>query len=475
MIPIDWMAFGPAIAMVSGALLALCADLLTTKRSFVLSWVPMIAGAAGAVLLTHGLPVGFSGIISVATLVVVVGSAVLHDDKAMPPGEFQFLIGSAAAGGLVIVAATDVVTLLLGLELLTLPSIALAGLRLGDRRAIGAAWTFFLTSVVATAVTLMGIALVYGLTGSLQYGHLNVDGGGARRVALTVGLVLTLIGFLFKLGAVPFHTWVPDAYRGASPIVAGFLSSVSKAAALGALLLLLVDGFGIDLSGVWQPLIVLIAAVTMTIGNLGALRQQDGVGVLAWSSVAQVGFLLAPVAGLFVFGLKMSGTRVIDSLSFTPGVQYLAVYALASAVAFVALAVALKRLGSTSYQSLAGFGRTNPLVGIPLAFAVLTLAGFPPAVIGLVTKYVVFVPVVTSGSKLLAIVMAINVMLVLRYYLKFVAVLFATPEPAIEPPASSSAGTRAAVVVVILGAMALVAMSVWPSLVLNHVGAVLWP
>jgi NADH-quinone oxidoreductase subunit N len=473
---IDWVALGPAIAMVSGALLALGADLLTSKRAFVLSWIPMLAGAAAALVVDvrlHGLPVGFSAIICAATLVVVLASAVLHDDKAMPPGEFQFLIGSAAAGGLVIVAATDVVTLLIGLELLTLPSIALVGLRHGDRRAIGTAWTFFLTSVVATAITLMGIALVYGVTGSLIYGELSVS-GGAKHAALTVGLVLTLIGFLFKLGAVPFHTWVPDAYRGASPIVTAFLSSVSKAAALGALLLLLIDGFGFEVSGVWLPIILLVAAVTMTIGNLGALRQKDGVGVLAWSSVAQVGFLLAPVAGSLnaVYVLRQVGEPVsFPSPVLAPISQYLAVYVLANLVAFVALAVALKLRGSTSYTSLAGLGRTNPWLGVPLAFAVLTLAGFPPAVIGLVTKYVVFVPVIESGSMWLAIVMAINVMLGLAYYLRFVAVLFAASEPADEP-ASTSAGTRVAVAVVVLGALALVALSVWPTPLLDHVGTV---
>jgi NADH-quinone oxidoreductase subunit N len=478
-ISIDWVTLGPAIAMVSGALLALCADLLTSKRAFVLSWIPMLAGASAALVvdvLIHGFPVGFNAIIGAATLVVVLASAALHDDKAMPPGEFQFLIGSAAAGGLVIVAASDVVTLLIGLELLTLPSIALVGLRHGDRRAIGTAWTFFLTSVVATAITLMGIALVYGVTGSLQYGHLTVDGGGAKRVALTVGLVLTLIGFLFKLGAVPFHTWVPDAYRGASPIVTAFLSSVSKAAALGALLLLLLAGFGFDASGVWMPIVLLIAAVTMTIGNLGALRQHDGVGVLAWSSVAQVGFLLAPVvaSSTAVYTLRQVGepAALAASPALTPVVQYLAVYALANLVAFIALAVALKMRGSTSYASLAGLGRTNPWVGVPLAFAVLTLAGFPPAVIGLVTKYVVFVPVIRDGPLWLAIVMAINVMLGLAYYLRFVAVLFASPEPANESTPSHSSGTRVTVAVVVLGALMLVALSIWPAAVLDHVGTV---
>ena len=111
-----------------------------------------------------GLPFGFDGIILVGTVLIVLASAVLHAENAMPPGEFQFLLGSAAAGGLVIVGAEDLVTLIVGLELLTLPSIALVGLRQGDRRAIGSAWTFFLTSVVATAITLMGIAMVYGLS-----------------------------------------------------------------------------------------------------------------------------------------------------------------------------------------------------------------------------------------------------------------------------------------------------------------------
>src|SRR5690349_14678246 len=150
--------------MCGGALLALVVDLVTTRRSFALSWAAMLAGSVAALVLDvqgAGRPFGFDGIILIGTVLIVLASAVLHAENAMPPGEFQFLLGSASAGGLVIVGADDLVTLLVGLELLTLPSIALVGLRQGDRRAIGAAWTFFLTSVVATAITLMGIAMVY--------------------------------------------------------------------------------------------------------------------------------------------------------------------------------------------------------------------------------------------------------------------------------------------------------------------------
>jgi NADH-quinone oxidoreductase subunit N len=460
MIPISWEIFGPAIVLCGGALLALMADLLTTKRSFALSWLPMLAGSIAALVLdlrSAGYPVGFDGIILIGTVLVVAASAVLHAENAMPPGEFQFLVGASAAGGLVMVGASDLVTLVIGLELLTLPSIALVGLRQADRRAIGAAWTFFLTSVVATAITLMGIALLYGVTGSLRYGFMGSDIVGRAQLAVTVAILLTVTGFLFKLGTVPFHAWLPDAYRGASPVVTAFLASVSKAATLGALLVMLYLGLPAQHASIWQPVIALVAAVTMTIGNVGALRQRDGVAVLAWSSIAQAGFLLAPAVG------------PDPVLSINAAAQYLAVYALANIVAFLALAVVLKVRGSTSYDDLAGLARTDPSVGIPLAFAVLALAGFPPAVIGLVTKYVVFVPVVQDGPLWLAIVMAVNVMLGLAYYLKLVATLFASAESTAFRSLAGPAGVRLATVIVMLGGVALIAASVWPSAMLDYV------
>jgi NADH-quinone oxidoreductase subunit N len=420
----------------------------------------MLAGSIAALVLdvwSAGLPFGFDGIILIGTVMIVLGSAALHAENAMPPGEFQFLLGAAAAGGLVIVGAEDLITLIVGLELLTLPSIALVGLRQADRRAIGAAWTFFLTSVVATAITLMGIALLYGVMGSLRYGFMGTDIVGSARLAVTVAILLTLIGFLFKIGAVPFHAWVPDAYRGASPVVAGFLASVSKASTLGALLVLLYLGLPEQHAPIWRPVIAVVAAITMTLGNLGALRQRDGVAVLAWSSIAQAGFLLAPAVGPDAV------------LSINAAAQYLAVYALANIVAFLALAVVLKVRGSTSYDDLAGLARTDPWLGVPLAFAVLTLAGFPPAVIGLVTKYVVFVPVVQDGPLWLAIVMAVNVMIGLAYYLKLVATLFAPAEPTPFRSLAASAGVRLATLVVVVGGLALIAASVWPAGVLDYV------
>jgi NADH-quinone oxidoreductase subunit N len=472
-IPISWATSGPAVCVAAGAMLALVADLLLTRRTWWLSWLPMVAGVVLGFLellrsveldRIHANSVGFqfSAIILVATLLVLALSALLAEENAMPAGEFQFLIGSAAAGGLVMVMSEDFVTLLVGLELLALPSIALVGLRSGDRRAISTAWTFFLTSVVSTAIALMGFALLYGLTGSLEFASvrdLEVV-GAAHSVAhgpLAVAVVLTLVGLLFKLGAVPFHAWVPDAYRGASPVVTAFLATVSKSATIAGLAVILYDAFE-PYRSVWVPVIAVFAAVSMTIGNVGALRQSDGIGVLAWSSVAHAGFLLAPLGAM-------------HAMSATPLLQYLAIYVLANLVAFGAVAVVLKTRGSASYSDLTGLARTDPWVGVPLAFALLTLAGFPPAVIGLVAKYVVFAAVVSEGPLWLAVVMAINVMIGLAYYLRLVAVLFATPEERAPVSFTGPSGVKVATIVVLTLGVALIVLSAWPSFLLDHVVA----
>lgn len=461
-IPIDWTVAGPATIVMVGALVALLVDAFYSRRTWLGSGLPATAAlvAATAELVRGDLtsyPFAFSAIILVGTLLVVVASNVMNFENAMPPGEYHFLLMSAAAGALLMVTARDLVTLIVALELLSLPSIALVGLRQGDRKAIGASWTFFLASVVSTAITLMGVSLLYGITGSLDYVAIRdgLDSPDVPPSVVAVAVVLTVVGLLFKLGAVPFHLWIPDAYAGASVMVAGFLSTVSKAAALGAVLTLLTVALP-SAHDSWEPVIAIVAAVTMTIGNLGALRQDDAIGLLAWSSIAQAGFLLAPAVAI--------GTG--DGL--TAPVRYLAVYALANLVAFAVLAVVLRLRGSTSLDELRGMARTDPWMGIPLVIAALTLAGFPPAVIGLVTKYLVLQPVV-GDHVWLAIVMGINIMLGLAYYLRLVVTLFDRPdgEPYVSP--SPPFSVRLAKATVLLGTAALVAVSVYPDLLLTHV------
>ncbi|KAA1374804.1 NADH-quinone oxidoreductase subunit N [Aeromicrobium fastidiosum] len=461
-IPVDWTVAGPATIVLVGALVALMVDAFYSRRTWLGSGLPAsIATVAATAELVRGdasaYPFAFSLVVLIGTLFVVVASNVMNFENAMPPGEYHFLLMSAAAGALLMVSARDLVTLVVALELLSLPSIALVGLRQGDQRAIRSAWTFFLASVVSTAVTLMGVSLLYGVTGTLRYDELAdaLTVPDVPRSVVSVAVVLTVVGLLFKLGAVPFHLWIPDAYEGGSVMVAGFLSAVSKAAALGALLVLLAVSLPAA-SDSWQPVVAVVAAVTMTIGNIGALRQDDAIGLLAWSSIAQAGFLLAPaVAVSGPFGL-------------TPAVQYLAVYALANLVAFAALAVLLRLRGSTRLDDLRGLARTDPWMGVPLVFATLTLAGFPPAVIGLVTKYVVIRPVVEDGHVWLGVVMGVNVMLGLAYYLRMIVTLCGRQdgEPYVSP--SPPISVRFAKSTVLIGTAALIAVSAWPDLLLSH-------
>lgn len=461
-IPVDWTIAGPATIVAAGAVLALLVDAFFPRRTWLGSGLPsalalVVAGAELFRLHDEVSPGTFalSLVILAGTLFVVVASNVMNFENAMPPGEYHFLMLSAAAGALLMVSARDLVTLIVSLELLSLPSIALVGLRQGDRRAIRASWTFFLASVVATAVTLMGISLLYGAAGTLAYEELHA-GLRATEVphsVVTVSVLLTIIGLLFKLGAVPFHMWIPDAYLGAPILVAGFLSSVSKAASLGALLIVLEIALP-SAYDTWSVLVAVVAAASMTIGNLGALRQSNAVGMLAWSSVAQAGFLLAPAA-------------VSGNIGAQSSLQYLAAYVLANLVAFAALAVVLRLRGSTDYADLRGLARTDPPTGIPLALAALTLAGFPPAIIGLVTKYVVIQPVIAADMTWLAVVMAVNVMLGLAYYLRLVVALVGNPNGEAYVSPSPPFSVRIAKSVVIGGALGIVALSAWPELLMS--------
>jgi NADH-quinone oxidoreductase subunit N len=345
----------------------------------------------------------------------------------------------------------------------SLPSIALVALRRGDPRAARSAWTFFLASVTATAITLMGVSIVYGVTGSVFFDGVRdrVQAGAGPEAALHAGVVLTLAGLVFKIGAVPFHMWVPDTYAGAPVPVAAYLSVVSKAAGIAGLLLVTTRPFG-PLVDVWGPVLAVLAGVTMTVGNLAALRQTDAVGLLAWSSVAHAGFVVAPIVA-FLAG---------DPGSVDDGVQaairYLGIYALANLAAFAVVSQVRARTGRTDLAAFRGLARSDRLAGIALVGGLIALAGFPPAIIGLLAKYVALRPVIAYGEGVLAVVMAVNVMIGLAYYLRFAAVVVAPAEPTeVAPPAPAGTGypwVRAALAIPLA---ALVATSLWPDLLLR--------
>jgi NADH-quinone oxidoreductase subunit N len=330
----------------------------------------------------------------------------------------------SATGAMVIAASRDLVTLLVALEVVSLPAFALVGLRRGDRKAAEASVKFFLVSVVSTAVAMMGISFVYGATGSVFLNRIDValsTGVGPREVA-AVGVLLTVVGLAFKVAAVPFHMWVPDTYVGAPVAVAAYLSVVSKAAGFVGLVLLL--GYGLpDLAAVWSPVIAVLAALTMTVGNLLALWQRHAVRLLAWSSVAQAGYMLVP------FGVVAAASSEEISAVLSRSTGYLAVYAVVNLGAFAVAAVVGTRYPAQRLSDYRGLIREEPVAGWALAFALVALAGLPPGIIGLLAKVVVF-SAAAGPATWLAVVMAVNVAIGLVYYARWLMELFRPAEVA---------------------------------------------
>ena len=357
----------------------------------------------------------FQGLILAAALIVVLLSLGEITRSRLPAGEFHFLLLAAITGALTVAAARDLIMLVVALETLSLPVFALVALRRYDGVASEAALKLFLFSVVSTAVTLFGISLVYGVTGAM---HLDRIAAALARTpadlepVAAVGVVLVLAGFAFKIAAVPFHFWAPDVYQGAPLPVAAFLSVVSKAGGFAGLTIVLVVGFP-AYARTWGLVIGVLAAATMSLGNLVALRQRHAVRLLAWSSIAQAGYVLA--------ALTLGG----------PGVQAALVYAvffmILEFIAFAAV-VALRPPASDGGDMLAyrGAARRSPWLGAALVLAFAGLAGLPPGLAGLFAKVTVIDVLVDQGWGWLAGVVALNAVIGLAYYVRATTNLYAT-------------------------------------------------
>ncbi|TVL94446.1 NADH-quinone oxidoreductase subunit N [Streptomyces sp. SAJ15] len=473
---VDWLAIAPPTIAAVVALAVLVADLfLPEARKPLLGWVsigglvlaglsllPLLDGDRRTFCLTTS---GQTGVCSyaadhfaLAIQFLVIGGALLTallsvnavEDQRLPAGEFWFLLLSSAAGAALLPASRDLATLVVALEVASLPAFALVGLRRGDRLSSEAALKFFLSSVTATAVTLLGVSFLYAATGSL---HLSEIAEGLTRVdprletLAQAGVVLTLVGFAFKTAAVPFHFWVPDTYVGAPLPVAAYLSVVGKAVGFTGVILVTVLAFP-SYDEVWGPALAVLAAATMTAGNVAALRQRperahSAVRLLAWSSVGQAGYLLVPIAAAGYADTARDAREAIGST-----VAYALMYAAVNLGAFAVAALVARSHAANRVADYRGLYASRPLAALSLGFFLLCLAGLPPGVIGLFAKVTVFSTAVDAGLGWLAVIMAINVVIALYYYLQWTAILFRTPEERAEaaPGKPAEAGAPGPVV-----------------------------
>ncbi len=347
----------------------------------------------------------------------------------LPAGEYLFLLLCSLTGGVVLGYSRDLLTLLIALETLTLPLYVLVGLRRRVLASMSGAVVFFLVSVVATTVTLLGAALLYALTGALHLDRIALalaQRPEPRELPLTAAaVVLVLVGLAFKVTAAPFHAWAPGAYDGAPVPIAGYLSTASKLGGVIALLYVVVGALRpwLDVVG---PVLAVLAVLTMTVGNLVALRQVRMVRLLAWSSVAQAGYILAPLGGFALAagrGADAVTAAVVGTLTYT------IFYVLIELGAFGAVVALRGGADGGPIEWYRGSARTSPWIAGGFALALAGLAGLPPGLAGLFAKVAVVRALLQGSAGWLALAVAVNAVIGLAYYVRVGALLWRPAEP----------------------------------------------
>jgi NADH-quinone oxidoreductase subunit N len=320
-------------------------------------------------------------------------------------GEHYALLIFSAIGLMLMAASGGLLALYLGLELSTISLFALVGLRKRDSRSAEAALKFFILGAVASAVTLYGASIVYGVAGTTQFEPMAQwlrGQGTAFPSAFWLAMAFTVGGLAFKIAAAPFHLWAPDVYQGSPTLVTAFLSTASKAGAFAALLRLLLAG-AMPAHERWSALIVVLAAMSMVVGNLVALAQSDLKRLLAYSGVAQAGYVLVAVA-------------VGSDMGVSSALVYLFIYLFANIAAFLVAEAIEQATGSTEISALRGLHRRTPGLAFAMLVALLSLGGIPPFA-GFVGKVYLFAAGWQGGQKGLVILGAVTSVVALYYYL----------------------------------------------------------
>ena len=319
-----------------------------------------------------------------------------------------------AVGGMMLFpVATDLITLFVALEVFSLPLYLLAGLS-RRRRLLSqeAALKYFLLGAYASAFFLFGAAFLYGYAGTISLVGISAAAGSANEVFLLIGIIFVSIGLLFKISAVPFHSWTPDVYQGAPTPITAFMAACTKVAAFGALLRIFYVGFA-EAQSMWQPIVTVIAILTMVLGSVVAIAQRDVKRMLAYSSIAHAGFLLSGVVALSKDGLAAS-------------LFYLLAYGLTTLAAFGIIGLVRDSTGEvTDLNRWVGLGKKSPLVGSVFAFLLLSFAGIP-LTSGFVGKFAIFSAAYQSGNIAIVVSGVLASAIAAFFYIRVIIMIFFT-------------------------------------------------
>ena len=464
---IDYFGLAPELVLAGGLCLVLMLDLFIDERK---KW--MLTAISSFTLLAAMVPVlmlalaetevrtmfdgryvvdNFSlvmkAVFLLAGYVVVLLSSSHIEQGEYWRGEYWFLLLTSLLGMLMMASSRDLVSIFVALEFLSIPAYMLAAWRKRDPKSNEAGVKYFLLGVFASAVMLYGMSLMYGVANSTLLTEIGAKftATGEFSSVHALAVVFVVVGFAFKVSAVPFHTWAPDTYEGAPTPVTAFLSVASKAAGFVALVVLLYTAFPLA-QDIWQPFIWVLSALTMTIGNVLALKQHNIVRMIAYSSISQGGFVLMPLA---VAGLSGSGTTALRSV-----VLYMIVYAATNLGVFAIILAVSNKTRSGEVSSYGGLFSYAPALGVLMTLFLASLAGIPPFG-GWIAKFVAFQSLIQSQSVwgyALAIVGAVNSVVAFGYYGNVMREIWMRPVPDNDTTAISVPGSLKLALVITAGA-----------------------
>ena len=464
---IDYFGLAPELVLAGGLCLVLMLDLfieerkkwiLTAISSFTLlaAMVPvlMLALSESEVrsmfdgrYVVDNFSLVMKGLFLLAGYVVVLLSSSHIEQGEYWRGEYWFLLLTSLLGMLMMASSRDLVSIFVALEFLSIPAYMLAAWRKRDPKSNEAGVKYFMLGVFASAVMLYGMSLMYGVANSTLLTDIGaqVTATGEFSAVHALAVVFVIVGFAFKVSAVPFHTWAPDTYEGAPTPVTAFLSVASKAAGFVALVVLLYTAFPLA-QDIWQPFIWVLSALTMTVGNVLALKQHNIVRMIAYSSISQGGFVLMPLA---VAGLSGSGTTALRSV-----VLYMIVYAATNLGVFAIILAVSNKTRSGEVSSYGGLFSYAPTLGVLMTLFLASLAGIPPLG-GWIAKFVAFQSLIQSQSTwgyALAIVGAVNSVIAFGYYGNVMREVWMRPVPDGDVTAISVPGSLRLALVITAGA-----------------------
>lgn len=375
---------------------------------------------------------------SIAMMVTLVyGRAYAASRDMLRGGELFTLSMFSLLGIYVMISGHNFLVIYLGLEMLTLSSYALVALRRDDSRATEAAMKYFVLGALASGFLLYGMSMLYGATGSLDIAQVmkSVASGTQSKQILMLGVVFMVAGLAFKLGAVPFHMWIPDIYHGAPTVVTLLVGGAPKLAAFAIVMRLLVEGL-LPLAGDWQQMMVVLAVASLVVGNLAAIAQTNLKRMLAFSTISQMGFLLLA----FVAGTQ-GGSAANAVNAYSSGMFYAVTYVLTTLGTFgVILLLARQGFESEDIADLAGLNSRSPAMAGIMAVCMFSLAGVPPLV-GFYAKLAVLQGLLASGSAVmtkLAVVAVLMSLIGAFYYLRVVKVMYFDAPTHSEPVSAPS-------------------------------------